>query len=103
MPRGQYQRKTSAAKAGAVAAPTVDDPSASDNVLHPVDDNPAACPPPLCPEDFPGGWPEGAEQSAGCAHGMWIRQWPPVAVSSEPASSATPATGDTDTSTDGAA
>lgn len=48
------------------------DPSSPDNVLHPVDGNPVACPPPLCPDCFPSGWPELA-RSVGCQHGMWIR------------------------------
>lgn len=101
MPRGQYQRKTSAAKADAApaSASSVNDPSAPDNVLHPVEGNPSACPPPLCPEDFPAGWPEGAEQSAGCAHGMWVRQWPPVVKDSEPATP--PAATDPSPNTDG--
>lgn len=51
----------------------------ADNVLHPVDDNPAACPGPLCPACFPLGWPGGAEQAVGCEHGLWLRQWPPAA------------------------
>lgn len=49
-----------------------------DNVLYPVDNNPAAQPGPLCPACFPVGWPAGAEQAVGCEHGLWIRQWPPA-------------------------
>lgn len=51
----------------------------ADNVLYPMDDNPAACPGPLCPACFPLGWPIGAEQAVGCEHGLWLRQWPPTA------------------------
>lgn len=58
------------------AKPKTVDPDSRDNALHPVEGNPAACPPPLCGECFPGGWPAEVA-SVGCAHGMWIRQWPP--------------------------
>lgn len=50
----------------------------ADNVLYPVDDNPAARPAPLCPACFPVGWPAGAEQTVGCEHGLWLREWPPA-------------------------
>lgn len=69
MPRGVYPRKPTT---GNVAV----DRDSPDNVLHPVDGYPTACPPPLCPECLPDGWPEGAQQSVGCAHGMWIRRMP---------------------------
>lgn len=51
------------------------DPNAATNVLHPVDGSPLACPAPLCPHCFPRGWPPGAEQSVGCEHGGWVREW----------------------------
>lgn len=62
------------AKPAAKTAPA--HPDSADNALHPVQGNPSACPPPLCPEDFPLGWP-GPGTSVGCTHGMWIREWPP--------------------------
>lgn len=56
--------------------PTAD---SADNVLYPVKGNDAAQPGPLCPTCFPYGWPAGAEQTVGCEHGLWLRQWPPAA------------------------
>jgi hypothetical protein len=41
----------------------------------PANDEPVEDP---CPECFPAGWPDNAEQSVGCTHGMWLRPWPPT-------------------------
>ncbi|HEY2763403.1 MAG TPA: hypothetical protein VGJ13_05235 [Pseudonocardiaceae bacterium] len=56
------------------------DPNSPDNAIYPVKDNPSASKPPLCPEDFPGGWPADAGHVVGCTHGMWIRELPEEAT-----------------------
>ena len=40
-------------------------------VVHPVSDNPAACPGPVCEECFSDGVDPGST-SVGCSHGMWV-------------------------------
>ena len=72
MPTAKEPATKTAARATKAA-----DPNSPDNALYPVEGNPAACAPPLCPECFPAGWPLDAT-SVGCEHGMWIRQWPPA-------------------------
>lgn len=75
MPRGVYPRKPVATTGRAVPEPSP--PAPDDGVLYPVEGNPSACPGPLCPECFSDGWPS-ESTSAGCAHGMWIREMQPT-------------------------
>lgn len=54
-----------------LATPDIAKSSPSADVVHPVEDNPAACPGPVCEGCFPDGVDLGTT-SVGCAHGMWV-------------------------------